>query len=136
MTRPTKGQVDAAIEHYYEEAQCAIERNCAEILADEVVALRQELAAAHSANKTLGHNLDLFREASEAAELRLVDMRQELERASIDIEDALVARDKWQQLALEQKAAVERVEAYADKHDGQYYGMTVAGFRKALRGEP
>jgi len=43
MSRPTQEQVDAAIEHYHEESQCAIERGCAAVLADEVRALRNEL---------------------------------------------------------------------------------------------
>ena len=45
--RPSKDQVDGAIENYWEEAQCAIERNCAGILAAEVVALRDDLRDAY-----------------------------------------------------------------------------------------
>ena len=42
MERPTKEQVDAAMAHYYDDAQCAIERGCAAVLAAEVSALRAE----------------------------------------------------------------------------------------------
>jgi hypothetical protein len=133
MTRPTKGQVDAAIEHYYEEAQCAIERNCAGVLAAEVHALRVELAEAH-------RKLDLFREASETAELlRLVDMRQALEKADHSVEEALEARDRWHGIAHRQKAALERVEALPAKWRTGWIEDRVGWFaeqlEEALRGQ-
>src|SRR3990172_1371499 len=43
MDRPSKEAVDRAVEHYHDDSICAIERSCAEILAAEVLALREEL---------------------------------------------------------------------------------------------
>jgi hypothetical protein len=53
VTRPTTGQVDAAIEHYFDEAVCAIERRCSDVLAAEVVALREDLGEIRVAARAL-----------------------------------------------------------------------------------
>ncbi|HJS21167.1 MAG TPA: hypothetical protein VJ764_00805, partial [Steroidobacteraceae bacterium] len=96
---------------------------------DQIRALRAELAEAR-------RNVDLFREASEAAELRVVELRADLERASIDIEEALEARDKWHQLALEQKAAVERVESLLQDSEGEpFESIFTSSIRAAIRGD-
>lgn len=76
MERPSKEAVEGALAHYVEEAQCAIERNCAGILAAEVRALREEMSVMQSGEAyqaacyLLGKSL--LREATLRADLDLL----------------------------------------------------------------
>jgi hypothetical protein len=77
MVRPSKEEVDDALETVEHECDiqplCGVEHSTHEalVLAAEVRALRAELSECRS-------QLQLFRDASEAAELRIVELRAEL----------------------------------------------------------
>lgn len=136
MERPSKEAVEGALAHYAEDAQCAIERNCAGILAAEVRALREELASENSEARrifTKEFQAELLERTQECDRLRE-------ERAWCGTNHGNNMCPVGLQKVRELQATIARVEACLDEcaqtegADETY--VYVYAVHDALRGQP
>lgn len=123
--RPTREQVDAALEHYYDESQCAIERGCAAILAAEVCALRDDLRA-----------------HVEHYEAEVARLREQNEFMRTRVTDLVAFRDAADAFRARVEALAEGYEAFVHGAAGveskvvSAYETVIEELHAALRGGP